>query len=336
MYRRMTFLLLLFFCGVPIWAVAGEDGAAERAAALAKAKQRLTAPQYDLQYRFHPGETIRWKVVHLVTVHTKIKGTTQTAKTRSISTKVWRVTSVDAEGTATLVYLVDEVNMWQQVTGRDEVKYDSTKDETPPAEYETIANTIGVPLTTITLKPNGQTIKRIDRRDQVNLGHGQITIPFPETPVRVGSSWSYPYDLPVRLKNGQVRKLKTRQRFQLTSVNDGIARIDVNTELLTPVDDPQVRVQVVQRMMRGVVKFDIDAGRVVEQQMDLDETVLAFNGADSSMNYLSRFTEEILTQEQEPEKAGSDQPDPPAADKSGDSTVDTARSPVLRKPDLRR
>jgi len=80
--------------------------------------------------------------------------------------------------------------------------------------------------------------------------------------------------------------------YQLKKVQTGVATIAARTEVLTPVDDPAVQSQLVQRVKRGEVRFDVDAGRVLHQQMDIDETVLGFSGADSMMKYLSRLTEE--------------------------------------------
>ncbi len=50
--------------------------------------------------------------------------------------------------------------------------------------------------------------------------------------------------------------------------------------------------QLVQRMQKGTIKFDIDAGRLLHRQMDLDESILGFSGPENHMNYLSRTTEE--------------------------------------------
>ena len=66
----------------------------------AASKQVANQQTFQLQYRPEKGQTIRWKVVHLVTVDTKIRGSEQTAKTRSVSTKAWRVTDVDADSPA--------------------------------------------------------------------------------------------------------------------------------------------------------------------------------------------------------------------------------------------
>ena len=47
-------------------------------------------------------------------------------------------------------------------------------------------------------------------------------------------------------------------------------------------------------LSNGTVKFDLEQGRIISQKFNFDETVLAFNGANSSMKYLAKFTEELL------------------------------------------
>jgi hypothetical protein len=66
---------------------------------------------------------------------------------------------------------------------------------------------------------------------------------------------------------------------------------------LTPVNNPKIQAQLVQRMTQGVIRFDIDAGRVLSQKLELDERVLGFQGPESSLHYLGRFTEEYLPPE---------------------------------------
>src|SRR6478752_4969679 len=61
---------------------------------LEKAKDRL-GPGYRLAYRFSAGEVLRTKVVHLATVDTKVKGVSQMTKSRTVSTRAWKISSVD-------------------------------------------------------------------------------------------------------------------------------------------------------------------------------------------------------------------------------------------------
>jgi len=252
---------------------------------------------YRLRYKFTPGEIFRCKVTHLTTVDTKIRGTSETAQTRSVSTKAWKITGVDPQGNITFTYTVEDASMWQQLSGQPEVRYDSTKDKAPPPGYEHVAESVGAPMATITIGPNGEILRREHARPQFNPGIGELTVLLPSHAVKIGDSWSKEGELPIRLSEGAVKRIKTRHVYQLKKVQTGVATIEARTEILTPVDDPAVQSQLVQRVKRGEVKFDVDAGRVLQQQMDIDQTVIGFSGPDSMMKYLARLTEEMVPQE---------------------------------------
>lgn len=286
--------LLLFGGGLS----ADDDASSERASALEAAKKKLTNHSYRLQYKFSPGEVVRNKVVHLVAIETTIRGVTETAKTRSKSTKTWRITDVDEKGNITFSYMIENANMWQQLSGRQELSYDSTKDDKPPAEYQHVADSIGVPMATVTIAPHGKIVGRKNARSQFNPGIGELTIPLPEQAVKVGAQWATPGELPVRVKPGMpVNRIKIRQLYTLKKVQTGVATIGVQTQILSPINDPAIQSQLVQRIKKGEIKFDVDAGRVLSQQMDIDETVIGFSGPDSIMKYLARLTEETLKEE---------------------------------------
>lgn len=257
-----------------------------------------------LRYKFTPGEVCRFKVTHLTTVDTKIRGASETAKTRSVSTKVWKIAGVDPQGNITFTYTVEDASMWQQLSGRPEVRYDSTKDKTPPPGYEYVAESVGEAMATVTIAPTGEILRREHARPQFNPNIGELTIPLPSHAVKIGESWSKEGELPIRLPAGTVKRIKTRHFFELKKVQTGVATIEARTEVLTPVDDPVVQSQLVQRVKHGEVKFDVDAGRVLQQQMDIDETVIGFSGPDSIMKYLARLSEEMIPQENVARTAG--------------------------------
>jgi hypothetical protein len=297
-------------------------------------KKKLTTPTYDLRYKFTPGEQVRWKVVHLVTVETKIQGVTQTARTRSVSTKCWKVSRIDGPGNIVFDHVVENVDMWQKVTDRQEIRYNSETDKSPPPSYEHVAESVGVSLATVTIDSHGHVIKRDNAKPQFNPGIGELTVPLPDRPVQVGEEWAVPDEIAVRMPEGTVRRIKTRQLYTLVKVETGVATISLQTQVLTPVDEPKVKSQLVQRLTNGTIKFDVDAGRMLSKQMDLDETVIGFNGADSIMQYLARFTEEI----QPAEVATAPKSEPPTQPAA--ATANTAeRTPTKdrdAKPALRR
>jgi hypothetical protein len=92
----------------------------------------------------------------------------------------------------------------------------------------------------------------------------------------------------------------------LESVANDVATISVDSQILTPVHDPAIEAQLIQRLSTGTIRFDIAAGRVLSQQLDLDRHVIGFSGAASSMHYVTRFTEQLL--KPTPETARAEEP----------------------------
>ena len=250
--------------------------------------------KYDLKYKFRSGETIRWKVEHRAKIRTTISGTTQTAETESFSVKVWKVQKVSESGNFAFEHSVESILMKQRLSGRQEEVYDSTKDGEPPVAFQQVAKSVGVPLSLVAMAPTGKILKRQDRQPQAS-SDSQITVPLPAEPIAVGHTWNVPLEVEVKLESGVVKKIQTRQQFKLEEVKSGVATISTETVVLTPVRDPAIEAQLIQRASSGTVRFDIEAGRVLGQQMDLDKQVFGFRGEASTMQYQTRFVEKLLS-----------------------------------------
>jgi hypothetical protein len=251
------------------------------------------ATKYDLKYKFKAGEVLRNEVVHKATVETTIQGTSQTAETRTASVKLWKINDVKADGSITFTHMVENIDAWQKMQGRQELRYNSLTDKTPPEGYKDIAKSIGVPLTVITMDSRGKILKREEKLNQPNTNPTQITIPLPAEPVAIDHEWSIPYTISLNSNRG-VKQVDLRQVFTLKNVSTGVATIEVDTQILTPVNDPALEAQLIQRMTTGTVKFDIDAGRIISQLTELNRRVIGFNGPASSMHYLTRVEEKLL------------------------------------------
>ncbi len=292
--RRIVavFCLWAALAGVGPGAVA--DDARQIAAELDAAKKRATEEAYSFRYQFAPGEKICWRVKHLSTTEATIQGVTETTRARTLSTKVWDVQDVDADGNITLVHSVSDVDMWQKISDKPEVRYNSLTDKTPPPPYMHVATMVNTPIATVKMTPAGKILSRQGAANQVNLGLGEIVIPLPYEPVKIGQQWQVSSDIPIRRPDGTTRRIKTRIAYTLRSVKTGVATIEVRTEVITPVNDPQIQAQLVQQLTDGEIRFDLDAGRVLSREIGWDETVVGFKGHDSMMKYLARFTEELV------------------------------------------
>ncbi len=209
--------------------------------------------KYTLRYQFHPGETLRWNVEQRTQMRTSVSKSTQDAETASFSMKTWRVKEVRPDGTAAFEHRVDWVDMRQKLSGSQEIRYDSRTDKTAPPGFQDVAAAVGVPLSTITLDPQGKIVKRQKHavKGSSSQENGEITLPLPAEPIAIGHIWTQPCDINVPLPTGGVKKINAVQQFKLESVKTGVATIAISTQILTPLTDPAIEAQVVQREGRG-------------------------------------------------------------------------------------
>ena len=88
--------------------------------------------------------------------------------------------------------------------------------------------------------------------------------------------------------------IKIRERFTLEKVKTGVATLSVRSEPLTPIREESIRAQVVQQLSNGTIRFDVDNGRLLSKQLDWDEDVVGFQGANSMMEYRAQLTERLV------------------------------------------
>jgi hypothetical protein len=268
------------------------------AASITSANEEPPAPPspttFNLRYKLATGDVLRYDVKHRASFRTTIDKTTQEAQTKTDSVKLWKITDVLPNGEMEIMNVVEHVRMVHQLPDREPVDYDSRQDKTPPPGFEDTARAIGVPLSVIRIDAAGKVLRRDVKLHQQNVEEdAPIVVRLPDKPVTIGETWDDPFEIKVMLEDGGSKTVQTRRHHKLAGVKNGIATIEVTYQVLSPID-PFVESQLVQRLMEGEVKFDIAAGRVVSQQMDIDKRILGFAGPTSSMHYITRM-EETLT-----------------------------------------
>ncbi|MCG8584268.1 MAG: DUF6263 family protein [Pirellulales bacterium] len=248
-----------------------------------------------LKYKFANGEKLRWQVSEQVVVKTTMRGTTQVAKTSGTSIKQWDIKSLGQEGSVTFEHMVESVNMKMWLTGRDEISYNSKTDAKPPEQYKGVAENVGRPLSQVTMDAHGKVVERKSIVDTPQIASRQIAMPLPSKPVKVGESWTRPFDISVKLRSGATKSIKARQKFTLLAVKDDVAQIKLDTQILTPVTDAEIESQIIQRKTSGTANFDIAKGRFTKIELSLDDSVHQFRGPDSVMHYKMKFVEQLLS-----------------------------------------
>jgi len=252
-------------------------------------------PTVRLAYRLESGDRIDMAVTHRALTETTVDGTTQTVETLTDSTKTWRVVAVDDKGRATLENSVDRVAMTSRTSDRGELRWDSRSGDPPPPGYEAVAASLGRPLSRVTIDRRGHVLKRVDLHAVPATNTGDfLVVPLPEKAVASGDEWTYPREIVVEVPNGPRKAVRTRMRYLLEAVEDGIATIRVDTTVLTPVDDPRLEVRLLERIWDGRVRFDVDRGIVLERSTDTDRRVVGFSGPDSSLHYAAHLEERYV------------------------------------------
>lgn len=282
-------LAMLLACPVPFCVsfCAAADPAADETAA---APESVT-----LEYRFLPHEKIDMEVSHRAITETTVGATSQSTETATDSTKTWTVVAVNPAGRATLEHSVDDVTMTSRTSDRGQIRWSSRGDEPPPPGYEQVRASLGVPLSRLVVDRSGRVIERHDLRHCPTSSTGDlVVVPLPEGPVAAGAEWTVPQEVVVEVPGGLRKAVRTRLRYRLVAVRDGIATIRVDTTVLTPIDDPRLESRLLERIWDGTIEFDIDRGRVLSRATGIDRRVVGFEGPESSVRYKSSLEETLV------------------------------------------
>ena len=254
-----------------------------------------STPRVTLEYRFQPGEKIDMDVSHRALTETTVGATSQSTETATDSRKTWTVVAVDDAGHATLEHSVDDVTMTSRTSDRGQIRWSSTSEDPAPPGYEMVKSSLGVPLSRLVVDRSGRLIERRDLRPCPPSSTGDlVVVPLPEGPVAEGAEWTVPQEVIVDVPGGVRKAVRTRLRYQLAAIKDGVATIRVDTTVLTPIDDPRLESRLLERIWNGTIDFDIDRGRVLRRTTGIDRRVVGFEGPESSVRYKSSLEERLV------------------------------------------
>lgn len=301
---------------------------------LQRSTSRATSNQrFELRYKMQTGDILRWTVEQIASTETRMAGHEEKSSLRSRSVHAWTVQSVDSIGNMTFQNQLESATEWQKVGDDDPISYDSSKNDKIPDIYLPTSEKIGKPIATITINPLGETVSRVDLIKTPELGMGSITTPMPERSLAIGDQWDIPEDIQARRKDKSLKTIKSRVLYTLRSVENGIATISFRREMLTPIEDPWIEMQLQQKMNQGSILFDIAKGCVAKKIVQWDEQVQGFEGNDSFLRYLGSYTMELSTTPATP--VTSSKPLTPLVPKTSDRST-TFIKPADGKPIIRK
>jgi hypothetical protein len=247
-----------------------------------------------LRYRFEPGETITMDVAHRALTETTIGAARQSVETATDSTKIWTIVAVDADGRATIEHSVGDVTMTSRTSDKGETRWSSRDPGPVPPDYEAVTQSLGVPLSRVEVDTTGRVLGRRDFKPTPPSSTGDLmVVPLPDEPASVGTEWTVPQEVVVEVPNGPRKAVKTRLRYRVDALRDGVATIHVDTTVLTPLDDPRLEARLLERIWDGEIEFDVARGRLLRRSTGVDRRVVGFSGPESSVRYKASLEERL-------------------------------------------
>jgi hypothetical protein len=205
------------------------------------------------------------------------------------------VTEVDSDGQTTIEHLVDDVTMTSRTSGQEQTRWESGSAAPPPAGYEGVRLSLGRPLSRLTIDHCGRVLKRQDLFPNPPSNTGDLmVVPLPDEAVGVGSSWIVPEEIVVEVPGGPRQSIRTRLRYEVAAIRDNRVVINVDTTVLTPVDDPRIEARLLERIWDGQIEFDAAEGRLISRSASVDRRVVGFHGPQSSVHYKASREERLI------------------------------------------
>ena len=264
-----------------------------------------TAQKHQLAFKFAPGQ----KVTYQITQDSRITSQQSTAKQVAINqTKVqrtFRVLELDAEGRAKVEVQLDRVWMSagfedEEGTQGDPVVFDSAdpaKSGNP--KFKHVLDSVGKPQALMVVDATGK-LHEARRLAAGGEGAGEasdrsrndnLLFSLPAAPIAVGETWKETFDVLARNEESLTVKVKMQTTYTLEGVEEGVATIAYRTVVLSPVEQPVVAAQLIQREMEGKILFDLEAGQIAERNARMDRTVVGGLGPQSSLRATGQYRE---------------------------------------------
>jgi len=328
MFQGWRFIAFLSVCVILVVGsaaklrrAAAEEAPAKPAASPAEEDTREEPPavaKYKLAYQFVSDQVMHFEVAHESEIKTHVKDETETVRNSSTARRHFTVKAVDEkEGTADLELSIDWVYMLASFDNPDRpktapIEFQSDDPTKHPEQFNAVLATVGKPRATIRFSTTGVPLKVLDGalppppKVSPSPAGGPAAppvadatpetyfVPLPEVPVAIGDTWKERFDIVLADDQKNRAKVTIQRSYKLAEVKGRQATIELWTAVLTPIKNPAIAAQLIQREISGKVILDLDRGAVVSRESSVDKTVVEPFGARSSMRAKSTYREKLL------------------------------------------
>ncbi len=251
---------------------------------------------YLLKYKFEPNQFVHYDVAHSQTyTHQKAEHRLK-ATTESKARKHYRVVSVSPDGVATLEPVIDHVVMSAREDNKTPLVWNSDNGpENCPAQFRATAERIGKPQVRMQFASSGELLSVVPlNTTPVSASpEANFLLEFPSTAIPVGHVWSDEFSVDVNVTQTLKKPVTISRKYRLVSVEGSQAVIELKSTLLTPVREPEILAQLIQRTPQGTIVFDLDRGVLVSRELAIDKREVGALGDQSFLRVVSTYSERL-------------------------------------------
>lgn len=264
-------------------------------------RSALAAETYQLRYKFQAGQIVHYEVSHDGEITTQVSDVSETTKNLSRSRKHFRVLSVTPDGAGDLELTIDWVRLEAKYGDEAAVVYQSDDEALRPKQYEQVHKVVGKPQATIRFSPLGKVIEVTKStpstgasRSNPDASPESYMVPLPEQAIAVGDSWKERFEIEIVTQDKLPLRVSMLRTYKLAAVNGNDATIEFRTSILTPIEDPALSAQLIQRETSGKLTFDLTAGLITGRSSSVDRTVVNPFGPKTSLRAAGTYSEKTI------------------------------------------
>ncbi len=253
------------------------------------------AQEAAMQFRWVKGQLLTYKAEHKTSVEEVADGKkTQSGSTLSV-VKRWQVAEVDAKGIATLQLSLAAMRNEQVRPSGEILLFDSANPDKGTPELRTqMSKFIGQTLAVLRIDSQGRIWEVMQGSKARYDAEPPFVVSFPEAAPKIGLGWARNFSVALDPPYGNGEKFDATQTFHCTGITGGRMTLAVDNNVKALPENVKDHVPLVQKLTKGEVIFDLQAGRVAEVRLNVDRTVANHQGDGSSYHFQSWFTEQLI------------------------------------------
>lgn len=251
--------------------------------------------QNPWQFQWKKGQTLTYKIKHVTSVVEVVEKTTNTSNSNLDLVNRWQATDVDAKGVATLTLTLVSMRNEQKRANGDTLLFDSQDlEKSTPELREQMKKFIGQTVAALRIDGYGRVLEVTQGSAATFETEPPFVVIFPAAKAAAGQAWRRQFNVVLDPPYGTGEKFQAEQRYDCKKLDDGKATVGVTTHYKAMPESPRERLPLLQKDVQGELVFDVEGGRLLSAQLNIDKTIENHQGKGSSYQFKSQYSRTLV------------------------------------------